>query len=112
MGACGVQALLVDLHVMLPVLSLLDVRLTEFPILVRLINTREKALSLFVFGQVEKEFHNPGSVTVEMLLQVHDGPIALLPNAFSLAQSIPEGPGCGESPDALERRVLLRSKSD
>src|ERR1700722_3357507 len=73
-------------YITFPVLSLVNIREAEFPVLVRLINAREKALALLVFRQVEEYFNNPGAVTVEMFLQVHDGTIALLPNALLVAQ--------------------------
>ena len=42
MGACGVQAVLVNLDVMFPVFPLVDVREAEFPVLVRLIDAVEE----------------------------------------------------------------------
>jgi hypothetical protein len=86
MGACRVQAILISLHVMLPVFPLVNVREAEFPVLVRLINALEKSLSLFVLRQVEEELDDPGAVTVEMLLQVHDGTIPLLPDGLLVEQ--------------------------
>ena len=55
MGACRVQAILIGFRVMLPVFSLVNVRETEFPVLVRLINALEEALSLLVLRQVEED---------------------------------------------------------
>ena len=63
----ALQARLKSLRVMLPVFPLVNVREAEFPVLVRLINAIEKALSLFVLRQVEKELDDPGAVTVKML---------------------------------------------
>src|ERR1035438_6991718 len=73
---------------MLPVFSLVNVREAEFPVLVRLINAREEPLSLLVLRQVQEELDNPGAVTVEMLLQIHDGAIPLIPNALFVEQLI------------------------
>ena len=52
------QAVLISLHVMLPVFPLVNVRETDFPVLVRLINAREEAIPLFVLGQVQKTFND------------------------------------------------------
>jgi len=60
------QALLVGLRVMLPIFSFVNVRGAKFPILIRLINTPEESLPLFAFRQVEKDFDDPGAVSVEI----------------------------------------------
>jgi len=91
MGACGVQALLISPRIMPPVFPLVNVRDAEFPVLLRLINAFKKALSLFVFRQMEEELDDLGAVTVEMLLQVHDRAIGCL----KLKTSQP----CGLTPD-------------
>jgi len=44
------------LHVMLPVFPLVNVREAEFPVLVRMVNAIEEALSLFFLRQVEEYF--------------------------------------------------------
>jgi len=82
MGACSVQAILKSLDVILPVFPLVNVRKAELPILVRLIDAFEESLSLFALRKVEEELEDPRSVTVEMLLHVHDGPIPLLPDGL------------------------------
>ena len=92
MGACRVQASLINLHVMLPVFSLVNVREAEFPVLVRLINALEKSLSLFVLRQVEEDLDDLGAVMVEMLLQVHDGMIPLFPNGLPLVEQFMRKP--------------------
>src|ERR1700684_4648729 len=80
MGACGMKALLISLHILLPVFPFVNVREAEFPVLVRLVDALEETLSLLVFGEMEEDFDDPRAVTVEMFLQVHDGTIAVLPN--------------------------------
>jgi hypothetical protein len=75
---------------MLPIFSFLNVREAKFPILVRLINTFEESLSLFVLRQVKEDFDNSRAVSVEMILQVHDGTVALLPNRLLVAQVLRE----------------------
>jgi len=72
MGAGGIQAILVSRHVMLPIFPLVNIRAAEFPVLVRLIDTVEKSLPLFILRQMEEDLHNLRAVPVEMLLQVHD----------------------------------------
>jgi hypothetical protein len=54
-GTCRVEALLISLHVLLPVFPLVNVRQAEFPVLVGHIDTLEKPLSLFVLRKVEEE---------------------------------------------------------
>jgi len=81
-GARCTQARLICLHVMLPVVPFVNVREAEFPVLVRLINALAEALLLFVLRQVEGDLDDPGTVTVEMFLQVDDGTIPLLPNGL------------------------------
>ena len=112
MGAGRGQASLISLHVMLPVFPLVNIREAEFPVFVRLINALEESLSLFVLRQVKEDLDDPRAVTVEMLLQVHDGTIPLLPNRLLVAATHPQAPGYAESPDAPERPVLLRNRSD
>src|ERR1039457_1411674 len=86
MGAGGVQAGLICLHVMLPVFPLVNVGEAEFPVLVRMIDALEESLALFFLRKVEKYFDDPRSVAIQVALQVHDGAIALLPDGFRVAQ--------------------------
>ena len=51
-GACRMQASLIGFCVTLPVFSLVNVRETEFPVFVRLINALEEALSLLVLREM------------------------------------------------------------
>ena len=76
------QAVLISLLVMLPVFPLVNVREAEFPVLVRLINTFEKSLSLLFLRQVQEKFDDPRAIAMEVLLQIHDGAIPLLPEIF------------------------------
>ena len=89
-GACRGQASLISLDIMLPVVPLINVREAEFPVFVRLINALDESLPLLVLRQVKEKFHDPGAVAVEMLLQVHDGTIPLLPNRLFVQQLIRE----------------------
>ena len=85
MGAGRGQASLISSHVMLPVLPLVNVRDAEFPVLVRLINALEESLSLLCFRQVQEEFDDPGAIAVEVVFQIHDGTIPLLPEGILVA---------------------------
>ena len=85
-GAGRVQALFISLHVMLPIFPFVNVSGAEFPILLRLINAFEKSLSLLVLRQVQEKFDDAGAVAVEVLLQIYDGLIPLLPNGFLVEQ--------------------------
>src|ERR1035441_10024926 len=78
LGACRVQAGLISVHIMLPVFPLVNVRETEFPVLVRLIDAREESLSLFFLGNVEKEFDGPRSVPIQVGFEIHDRTIPLI----------------------------------
>src|SRR5260370_3748903 len=51
----GTEAGLIRLHVLLPVVSLLDIGDAEFPVLIRLIDTFEEALSLFFLRDRSEE---------------------------------------------------------
>src|SRR5271157_5891777 len=90
MGACRGQTSLISLHVMLPVVPLVNVREAELPVFVSLINALEESLALLVLRQVKEELDDPGTVAVEMLLQVHNGTIPLLPNRLFVQQLIRE----------------------
>jgi len=84
MGAGGVQAGLIGLHVALPELPLVNVREAELPALVRLIDSLQEAFPLFAIREVEEDLDDPGSIAVEMVLQVDDGTIPLLPNGLRI----------------------------
>lgn len=50
----------------------------------------EKALSLLFLGKVQKELDDPCAIAMEMLLQVDDGTISLLPDRLIVDQPIRE----------------------
>ena len=58
----------------------------EFPVLARLIDTCQESLALLVLRKVEEDFDHPGPVAMQVLLQIHDGAIALVPDGFFVAQ--------------------------
>ena len=49
MGAGRGQASLISLHVVVPVFPLVNIREAEFPVLLRIIDTREETIPLFAF---------------------------------------------------------------
>ena len=107
-GACaragGCEALLVRLHVLLPVLALFDVRFAELPVLLGRIDAREKALALFLLREVQEEFDDAGAVAVEMTLEAEDRPVALRPDGLVAAlRPNPAGSRRAESPGARAR---------
>ena len=74
------QASFIGAHVLLPEFSLDNVRGAEFPVLFRLIDARQKALSLFFLREMEEELDDAGSVAVEVFLQIHDRTIPVVPD--------------------------------
>ncbi len=73
---------------MLPVFPLMNVREAELPVLVRLVDALEEASPLFALREVEEDLDDPGSIAVEMLLQINDGTIPLLPNGPLIDQLV------------------------
>src|ERR1035437_5362693 len=82
------QAFFIGLHVLFPEFPLLDIREAELPVLVGLIDAFEESLALFLFRKMQEELDDPRAVAVEMVLHVHDGAIALLPDGFLIRQLI------------------------
>src|ERR1039458_1718886 len=90
LGTCCTKAFLICLHVMLPEFSFLDVHNAEFPVLFRLVDAFEKALSLLLLRQVEIELYDEGSVAVKVSLQIHNGTIPIAPDCLLIVQSVGE----------------------
>src|SRR5260370_30106546 len=82
----GTEAGLIRLHVLLPVVSLLDIGDAEFPVLIRLIDTFEEALSLFFLRDMEEELNHARTIAMQVVLQVHDGTISVAPNGPRIDQ--------------------------
>ena len=70
---------------------------TEFPVLFRLIDALKEALSLFLLREVEEELDDPGSVDVEVSLQIHDRTISVVPELLVVDAGCPGVLRCGES---------------
>src|SRR5664279_1705539 len=62
LGAGRVQASLKRLHILLPVLPLMNVREAELPVLLRIINPLAESLALFVLREMEEDLDNLGAV--------------------------------------------------
>ena len=88
--ACGTEALLIRLHVVIPKLPLRDIRSAEFPVLFRRIDALEKALSLLLFREMQEELDDDGTVRVEVSLQVHDRTVPVVPNRLLGEQAVRE----------------------
>ncbi len=109
-GACRTEAFLIRLHVVLPEFSLLDVRKAEFPVLFRLVDACEEALSLLFVREVEEELDDAGSVDMEMSLQIHDRPIPVAPDRLVVDAACPGALRRGEFRDARGRSALPRNR--
>src|SRR5439155_20716013 len=83
--AGGAQASLVGLHVVLPVAALLDIGHAEFPVLLGIVDAREKALALLLLRDVKKELEHARAVAVQVALEVRDRLVALLPRVVFAA---------------------------
>src|ERR1039458_5861534 len=87
-GACRTEAFLISLHILLPEFPLLDIRKAEFPVLCRLVNARQKALSLLLLREVEEELDYADSVAVEVLLQIHNRTIPVVPDLLVVMRRV------------------------
>src|SRR5664279_3860697 len=66
LGAGRAQAFIVGLHVLLPEIPLLNIRQAEFPVLLRFIDPRQKALALLLLRQMQVELDDAGFVAEQM----------------------------------------------
>ena len=82
----ALKAILVCLHVVFPVFPLVNVSRAELPVLVWLIDAREKSLPLLLVRQMQEYLDDLRAVAMKVLLQVRDGFIPLLPNVLLVAQ--------------------------
>ena len=88
-AGCG-QTISIRLHVVLPIFSLVDVRCTEFPVLVGLVDALQKSLFLFLIRQVKEELDDLSAVSMQMRLQFDDGAISITPEMLLIASSVLE----------------------
>ena len=73
---------------MLPEFPLLNVVETEFPVFFRCFDARKKTLALLLFRKVEEELDDTGPVDEEVLLQISDRTIAIVPQGFVVMRRI------------------------
>src|SRR4029077_8074522 len=78
---CG-EAGFIGLSVARPELSVGHVRRVEFPVLLRIVDARDKALALLVLRQMQEDLDDPGAVAMEVLLHSGYRVIAILPQAI------------------------------
>ena len=66
------EAILVSLHVVLPILSLVNVSCAELPILSRIIDTLKESLSLLIERKVQEYLDDLRAIAMKVLLQIDD----------------------------------------
>src|ERR1035438_148232 len=86
MSACCMKAILVSLHVVFPVLPLVNVCGAELPVLFRLIDALKESLSLLIVRKVQEYLDDLCGVAMKVLLQIDDRAKPLLPNVLVVAQ--------------------------
>ena len=82
------QAILICLHIVLPEFPFRDIRKAEFPVLFRLVDTRDKTFALLFLREMKEEFDDARAVGMEMFLQIDDGTIPVVPDLFLVAYRI------------------------
>src|ERR1043165_8713090 len=68
--AGGLETGFVRRHVVAPVFSFFDVTPIEFPVLFRFIDAREKALALFVLGNMQEKLDDASAVPVQVGFEI------------------------------------------
>src|SRR4030095_12584792 len=63
------EALLIGKHILLPEFALLHVGFAELPVLLRGLNSSKETFRLFLLGDMQEEFDDPGAIAVEVPLQ-------------------------------------------
>src|ERR1019366_2336671 len=61
------EALFISLHVVLPKLSFVNIREAQLPVLLWIVDARQETLALLILREVQKDFHDARTVSVEML---------------------------------------------
>jgi hypothetical protein len=62
----------------------LDVRLAELPVLLRLVDAFEKALAMLLLREMQVELDDPGAVAAEVAFQIQDRQVAVMPDALAV----------------------------
>src|SRR6185437_7778634 len=79
---------LIRLPIILPESTLRYVSGTELPVLLRLVDARQKTFPLFFLRKMEEKFDDACSICVKMPLQIHDRPIAVVPDFIFIMNGI------------------------
>ena len=79
-GGVGRQDILVGAPILVPVPALSKVGGRELPVLVQMVETLEEPALLLLLRDVQEEFHDPGAIAVEMVLEAVDVLVAVLPH--------------------------------
>src|SRR5579863_4499000 len=82
------EALFVCLHVMLPEFPFLNICVAELPVLLRLVDTRQKAFSLLLFREVEEELDDASAVGVKVFLKIDNRTIPIVPDCLVIMRSV------------------------
>jgi hypothetical protein len=90
MSACRMEATLVSLHVVFPVVPLVNVCGAELPVLFRLIDALKESLSLLIVRKVQEYLDDLRTVAMKVFLQINDRAIPLYPNVLVVAQLLGE----------------------
>src|SRR5262249_12036145 len=73
-------------HVVLPQAPLSHIRSAELPVLAGIVQALQEALALLALRNVQKKFDGPRAVPMQMLFQVRNRTIAVLPEILVLSQ--------------------------
>lgn len=71
-GARRADTFLIRLPIVAPEAAFRDIRRAKFPVFLRLVNAREKALALLILRKMEEEFDDMRSVRMKVLLQIYN----------------------------------------
>src|SRR5579863_7522703 len=82
------EAVLIGLHVMLPEFPLLDICIAELPVLLRLVDARQKAFPLLLFREMEEELDDASAVNVKVFLKIHNRTIPIVPDFLVIVRSV------------------------
>jgi len=107
LGGGAANRIFVGLHVIVPEAALANVVGGKFPVFLRLIEAREKALFLLAVRYMQKELQDDDAVAREVALEPANVAMALLPNIFG-DQIGREFLGLEQLPmDAHDERLLV-----
>ena len=79
MRAGCAEALFVSLHVVFPELPFVNIRQTQLPVLLRIVDARQEPLPLLILREVQEHLDDARGVSVKVLLEVHNRTIPIVP---------------------------------